>query len=69
MLYIFDNENKELTAIKETAESFKAKIVESASKVEEDFDFEIWLDECQFTLINNGDIAKETASAFMEWEL
>ena len=68
MLHIFDAENKQLTVLKdETAETFKAKIIASASEIEEDFDYDIWLDECQYTLINAGDVQVSTVSNYIEW--
>ncbi len=71
MLHIWDAGNEELTVIKdETAETFKAKILASANDAFDEcdeFDYDVWLEENQYTLIDAGDVQKEEVSAFIQW--
>ena len=71
MLHIWDAENAELTVLKdETAETFKAKIIAStvlALSEDDEFDYEVWLDESQLTIIDAGDVKKGTVSDFIQW--
>ena len=71
MLHIFDSENNELTVLKdETAETFKAKILKSADMAfdeVDEFDYDLWLDENNFTLFDAGDVKVGTVTDFIQW--
>jgi len=68
MLHIWDGQTEELTVIKDaSAESFKAQIIASANESINDFDFDVWLEENQYTLIDADDIQKESIKAFIQW--